>query len=155
MHEILATFPTLRDAVQPRDLQPATGSGSLEPAKLFEQPLQLRCPVDDASGLAGPFLHNGHCLVPWTEPGCISWVDPTIEPVDGDLVIVLLSQAQINKIVARNRPACAVSRYDRAHGGDQAMRATANCPAGCGWKAGRYDPDRHRVDLSSGEVVAL
>jgi hypothetical protein len=43
-----------------------------------------------------PLLGQGDCLAPWLVEGDVAWYDPTIEPLNGDLVAVMMEYRRLS-----------------------------------------------------------
>jgi hypothetical protein len=72
-------------------------------SRLATSTFRLRAPAASTEGLAGPYHGVGTCLAPVLLDGDLGWYDSTLEPVDGDFVLVRWSPERLREIVDRNR----------------------------------------------------
>jgi hypothetical protein len=109
-HAIFDTYPALAHAKQPPTLPRLNGSFSFNPAADFAQMVRqvesgtfrLRAPESQTARLVGPFRGTGTCLAPVLQ-GHYLWIDPQLEPADGDFVIVSLDPEELAGIIERGR----------------------------------------------------
>jgi hypothetical protein len=84
--------PALRDAVQPPALPFVNGQFSFKPevdwAEFIAGLNDFRFRESDPRNWAGPFCSFGTCLDPFSQEHDLCYVDPTLEPRDGDFVLV-------------------------------------------------------------------
>lgn len=92
LDDILRAWPTLQNAVQPPQLPRVNGTFHLSPEKDWNEFVagmeDFRFRESDPCNHVGPFRSTGDCLQPFSQPGDLVWIDPTLEPTDGDFVIV-------------------------------------------------------------------
>jgi hypothetical protein len=110
---VFAYWPQLRDAKQPAPIPFPKGRTSSrfnvgeEWAQVVQQmergEWRLREPVANPAGLVGPLRGVGNCLAPLLPGGEYQWIDPTCEPMDGDLVLVEWGPQTLAKLIERNR----------------------------------------------------
>lgn len=92
LDQILNLHPRMRDAVQPPKLPRVSGQFSFKPTEDWQAFVAgIDCFRFRDSALRnwiGPFFGTGNCLEGFGEEGDFSYYDPTLEPQDGDLVLV-------------------------------------------------------------------
>ncbi|MHB8816554.1 MAG: hypothetical protein ACYDAE_25280, partial [Steroidobacteraceae bacterium] len=109
-HAIFDTFPALAHAKQPPKLERVNGSFSFNPAEDFahmvrrveSNTFRLRAPESHTERLVGPFRGTGTCLRPVLFEN-YTWIDPTMEPADGDFVLVSLDPEELAGIIERGK----------------------------------------------------
>src|SRR5690606_9398942 len=98
---VLERYPMLRDAVQPASGAPR--GPEIDPArnaKLFSfDDRWKRRIVESPAGLIGPLAMSGDCLEPHFGERVIGWFDPTVQPEDGDLVLVHRSDSDMQRML--------------------------------------------------------
>ena len=108
--DIFEQYPQLRTALQPPALPiPRNGSFSYTPAAVFADLVHqvetgtfcLRSSAESTCGLV-PFRGTGSCLSPILHNDIV-WIDPTLEPADGDFFVVRLDPDELARIIERHR----------------------------------------------------
>ena len=159
--DIFEQYPQLRTARQPPSLPiPRCGSFSYTPAAVFADLVRqvetgtfwLRSPTESTRGLV-PFRGMGSCLSPILNNEII-WIDPSLEPADGDFVVVLLDPDELARIIERHRddaewlatygpnPGPIVTKLLKASGSDWFLQDRTSAFRLNGW---RGEPRSNRV----------
>jgi hypothetical protein len=164
MHAIFDTFPALAHAIQPPKLPRISGSFSFNPAAEFAQMVRqvesgtfrLRAPESDTVKLVGPFRGTGTCLRPVLFENHI-WIDPTMEPADGDFVLVSLDPEEMAGIIERGKddrewvatygrnPGPVVTKILRSMGHEWYLAERETCFPLAGFRAHPLKPRDNRV----------
>lgn len=108
-------------AVQPPALPRVNGSWSMQPEQEWSEFVAgldaFRFRESDRANWCGPFQSCGTCLAPFSFPGDLVWIDPTLDPRDGDFVIVAwgeqaLQQPAFKRAKLHWRELYGVDRHD-------------------------------------------
>lgn len=118
-----AKHPTIFNAMQPAELPPLAvpnTPGQVHPFKSITEQVEagsyrLRNPATSTAGLVSA-APEGNCLVPLVLHGDVVWLDPTAEPVSGDICAVLFTAEAFEYIAGFHAakygaPVSAISPY--------------------------------------------
>lgn len=100
---LVVRWPQLANPAPPEPPSSDCTVERLVAAECFEEPVRLRCPAESLEGLVGPIIGNGPCMEPHFPSGSGFWIDPTLRARDGDLVAVWFSEAEMLRVVERNK----------------------------------------------------
>jgi hypothetical protein len=89
----MSALPTIAyEPIQPPTLPRVNGTFTFNPsddwAGFVASMADFRFRQSDRSNWLGPFVGYGDCLDPFTDPGDLTYYDPTLEPQDGDFLLV-------------------------------------------------------------------
>jgi hypothetical protein len=100
LDQLFRAWPALRDAVQPPPLPRVDGQHALSCANDWNEFTatldSFRFRESDPANQCGPFQATGECLTPFSQPGDLIYTDPTLQPQDGDFVMVAFGQRTLS-----------------------------------------------------------